>query len=179
MGGYVVFLGNSPISWAAKKHRGLVALSSPETEIVQVSESFKEILWEQPLLIDLGFPSIESQTVCHGDNQPAEHILKNNPTHAARTKHMDVKIKFCGEVLAKKNKILLRYVPSKFNFADIFTKPLSTIRFRELRSVMVQDLEGISNNSKFLQRTFSVLRDFIRMPLKSPMTSIPEESETF
>ena len=22
MGGYVVFLGNSPISWAAKKHRG-------------------------------------------------------------------------------------------------------------------------------------------------------------
>ena len=32
-------------------------------------------------------------------------ILKNNPTHAARTKHMDVKIKICGEVLAKKNKI--------------------------------------------------------------------------
>ena len=179
MGGYVVFLGNSPISWAAKKHRGLVALSSTETEIVQVSESFKEILWEQPLLIDLGFPSIESQTVCHGDNQPAEHILKNNPTHAARTKHMDVKIKFCGEVLAKKNKILLKYVPTKFNFADIFTKPLSTVRFRELRSVMVQDLEGISNNSKFLQRTFAVLRDFIRMPLKSPITSIPEESEMF
>ena len=132
-------------------------------------------------MIELGFPSIESQTVCLGDNQPVEHILKNNPTHAARTKHMDVKIKFCGIVLANKNKILLKYVPTKFNFADIFTKaaPLSTVRFRELRSVMVQDLEGISNNSKFLQRTLAVLRDFIRMPLKSPITSIPEESEMF
>jgi len=123
-------------------------------------------------LIDLGFPSIESQTVCHEENQPAEHILKNDPTHTARTKHMDVKIKFCGEVLAKKNKNLIKYVPTKFNFADIFTKPLSTVRFRELRSVMVQDLEGITNNSKFLQRTFAVLRDFIQMPFKSPMTSI-------
>ena len=99
-----------------------------------MSESFQEILWEQPLLLDLGFSLIESQTVCPGDNQPAEHILKNNPTHAASTKHMDVKIKFCGEVLAKKNKILLRYVPSKVFFADIFNKPLSmyTVRFREL-----------------------------------------------
>ena len=105
-----------------------MALSSTETEIVQVSEAFKEILWEQPLLIDLGFPSIESQTVCHGDNQPVEHIPKNSATHAACTKHMDVKIKFCGEVLAKKNKILLKYVPSKFNFVDLFTKPLSTVQ---------------------------------------------------
>ena len=108
MGGYVVFSCNSPISWAAKKHRGLVARSSTETEIVQVSEAFKEILWEQLLIIDLGFPSIESQTVYHGDNQPTEHILKNSPTHAACTKHRDVKLKFCGEVLAKKNKILLK-----------------------------------------------------------------------
>ena len=59
------------------------------------------------------------------------------------------------------------------------TKPLSTVRFRKLRSVFIQDLEGITNNSNFLQRTFSVLRDFIRMPTKSPMYSIPEDSGMF
>ena len=33
MGGYVVFLGKSPVSWAARKHRGIVALSSTENSL--------------------------------------------------------------------------------------------------------------------------------------------------
>ena len=86
------FKGNSPVSWATKKHRGIIALSSTETEIVQITEAFKEVLWQQPLLIDLGFPTIESQTVIHQDNQPVEYILMKSPTHAVHTKHMDVRI---------------------------------------------------------------------------------------
>ena len=80
---------------------------------------------------------------------------------------MDVKIKFCGEVLAKKETILLKYVPTKFNFADIFTKPLSTVRFRDLRSVMLQNLDGIINNSRTTQRNFALLQDFAQT---SPMS---------
>ena len=49
------------------------------------------------------------------------------------------------------------------NFADIFTNPLATVRFRDLRSVLVQNLDGIANNTQFLRRTFSVLRDFITL----------------
>ena len=91
---------------------------------------------------------------------------------------MDVKVKFCGKVLAKKDKILLKYVPSKLNFADIFTKPLGTVRFRDLRSILIQDLSGISSNAKFIQRTFTVLKDFIKSPAKSPV-SIPEQSALY
>ena len=54
MGVHVVLLGNSPISWAVKKHRGVQALSSTESEIIQVVEACKELLWLQPLLLDLG-----------------------------------------------------------------------------------------------------------------------------
>ena len=90
--------------------------------------------------------------------------------HAAHTKHMDVKIKFCGEVLARKQILFLKYVPSKYNYTDIFTKPLSTVRFRDLRSILVQDLDGIINNSQFLRRTFSVLKDFMHIPV--PRTGI-------
>ena len=75
---------------------------------------------------------------------------------------MDVKFKFCGEVLAKKETILLKYVPTKFNFADIFTKPISTIRFRDLGSVMLQNLDGIINNSRTTQRNYALLKDFAR-----------------
>ena len=163
MGGYVIFLGNSPLSWSAKKHRGVQAVSSTESEIVQIAEATKEILWLQPLLLDLGFALILWATELIVDNEPAAHILLNNPTHANQTKHMDIKIKFCGEVLSKRDKISLRYVPSKLNFADIFTKPLNTVRFRDLRSVLVQNLDGIADNTQFLRRTFSVLRDFITL----------------
>ena len=72
------------------------------------------------------------------------HVLLKNPTHSNQTKHMDLKIKFCGEVLSKRQKIMLKYVPTKYNFADIFTKPLPTVRFRELRAVLVQNLNGIN-----------------------------------
>ena len=109
---------------------GVQALSSTESEILQITESFKELLWLRPLLINLGFPSIECTTQIHTDNIPAEQILMNSPAHAARTKHMDIKVTFCGEVLAKRNKILLKNAPTptKLNFADIFTKPLSTFQ---------------------------------------------------
>ena len=138
-------------------------MSSTESEIIQIAETTKEILWLQPLLLDLGFTLILWATELIVDNEPAAHILLYNPTHTNRTKHMDIKIKFCGEVLSKRDKISLRYVPSKLNFADIFTKPLNTVRFRDLRSVLVQNLDGIADNTQFLRRTFSVLRDFITL----------------
>ena len=99
MGGHVVLLGNSPISWAVKKHRGIQALSSTESEIVEVAEACKELLWLQPLLKDLGFTCIVWSTVVNGDNKPASHVLLNHPTHSGRSKHMDIKIKFCGKYL--------------------------------------------------------------------------------
>ena len=61
MGGYIIFLGNSPVSWAAKKHRGIQALSSTESEILQVVETTKELLWLQPLPLDVGIHVILRQ----------------------------------------------------------------------------------------------------------------------
>ena len=59
----MVFLGNSPISWAIKKHRGFrLDLLSTESEIVQVVEACKELLWLQPLLLDLGYLDIDWMT---------------------------------------------------------------------------------------------------------------------
>ena len=99
-------------------------MSSTESEIIQVTEATKELLWLQPLLLELGFLSIDWDTALHTDNEPAMHILLNSPMHSSRTKHVDICIKFCGEVLARRQKIALKYVPTKLNFADIYTKPL-------------------------------------------------------
>jgi len=57
MGGYVIFFGNSSVSWSAKKHRGIQALSSAESKIMQTTDTTREIMWVQPLIFDLiGIP---------------------------------------------------------------------------------------------------------------------------
>ena len=89
--GDIIFLGNSPISWAARKHRGVQALSSTDAEIIQITETSKELLWLQPLLSDLGFVEIKWSTVLNGDKKPARHVIMNNATHSGRSKHMDIK----------------------------------------------------------------------------------------
>ena len=58
VGGYIIFFINFLIMWSAKKHNGLKALSSCESELVQSTITIKEILWAQPLIIFLGYKSI-------------------------------------------------------------------------------------------------------------------------
>ena len=83
----MMFLGNSPISLAATKHRGIQALSSAESEIIQVTETFKKVIWLQPLIIDLGFPQLTLASIMLADNEPAHtsyciipHILAGRST---------------------------------------------------------------------------------------------------
>ena len=68
------------------------------------------------------------------------------------------------EVLAKREKILLKYIPTKFNSVDMFTKPLNTVRFRELRTILLQDLSEIIDNSKGITKAYSVLKNFVSAP---------------
>ena len=81
VGGYVIFFGNSPFMWSAKKHNGLQALSSCESELVQSTITIKEILWAQPLIIFLGYKHIVETTYLLADNQSAISNLKTETTH--------------------------------------------------------------------------------------------------
>ena len=110
VGGYIIFFGNAPIMWSAKKHNRLQALSSCESELVQSTITIKEILWAQPLIIFLGYKNIVETTYLLADNQSAISNLKTGTTHG-RTKHMDLRFKFCGEVY-KMGKIQISYVPT-------------------------------------------------------------------
>ena len=79
-----------------------------------------------------------------GDNRPAIFSM-GNETSKSRTKHMDVRLKFCGEVL-KHGLLQNEYVPAADNIADIFTKPLPAPRFRLLRDELVSDIQVFINN---------------------------------
>ena len=135
IGGYVGFLGTSILYWSSKTQRGIIALSSTESEFIQLALSVRQVLYVQPIFSDIGFGNIEQASIVYGDNLPAINSIGNDSSKS-RTKHIDIRLKFCGEVLAA-NKLIIKYVPTAENIADIFTKPLPAPRFRELRDKIV------------------------------------------
>ena len=62
------------------------------------------------------------------DNQGAIALAKDNKFHA-RTKHIDIRYHFIREAV-EDGKILVKYIPTDDNTADIFTKPLAKQKFR-------------------------------------------------
>ena len=93
------------------------------------------------MLVHLGYRDIVKTSFLLADNQSAISNLKTQQTHG-HTKHMDLRYKFCGEVL-KLGKIKILYVRIEYNIADIFTKPLSTVWYRNLRAARIGNITAI------------------------------------
>ena len=138
VGGYLIFFGTSILCWGSKTQRGIIALSSTESEFIQLALSVRQVLFVQPIFVDVGFPEIEKFTVLYGDNLPAIQSIGNDSARS-RTKHLDIQMKFCGEVV-KAGKIQIKYVKTDSNLADILTKPLPAPRVKELRANIVFNL---------------------------------------
>jgi len=98
-GGYLVYLGLTPISWKSGKQH-IVARSSTEAEYKALANDTAEILWIWALLSDLHFSS-DLMTIIWCDNLGATY-LSVNPIFHARTKHVEVDYHFIRDRVAKK-----------------------------------------------------------------------------
>ena len=134
------------MAWSSTTQRSIIALSSTESEFIQITLSVRQVLYIQPILVDIGFPFIKKLTVLYGDNLPAIKSIGNDSARS-RTKHLDIGLKFCGEVVSA-GKLQIQYIPTAQNIADIFTKPLPAPRFRELRGKLVVNLSPILQAGK-------------------------------
>jgi histone deacetylase 1/2 len=98
-GGYLVFFGQTLISWKSGKQR-TVARSSTEAEYKALADGTAEVIWLQYLLTNLQVPSVSTPTIwC--DNLGATY-LSANPIFHARTKHVEVDYHFVRDRVAKK-----------------------------------------------------------------------------
>ncbi|GJU07066.1 ribonuclease H-like domain-containing protein [Tanacetum coccineum] len=110
--GYCVFLGNNLLSWSSKRQVTL-SRSSAEAEYRFIT-------------------TLSTATLVYCDNVSAVY-LSSNPVQHQRTKHIEIDIHFVRDLVAAGH-IRVLHVPSRYQYADIFTKGLPTVLFDEFRS---------------------------------------------
>jgi hypothetical protein len=132
VGGFTFSLGSGVVSWSARKQK-TVAVSSCEAEYVAAFNAAKENSWLRTLLQNIGHPH-SGPTTIHCDNNAAI-CLSEDPLLHDRVKHIDIKFHFLRERFHS-GELKLKYIPTKDNIADIFTKPLEGPQFLRLRGFL-------------------------------------------
>ena len=127
--GWVGKLNGDAISWSSKKQR-TVALSTCEAELYAEAAAIQEVLWLRGLLAELGLHSLTGSVV-YGDNQSAIAVSKNG-IKGERTKHVDIKYHFVTETVDRGD-VVLKWVPTNEQQADLFTKALGAPVFLQFR----------------------------------------------
>ncbi|GKC85063.1 ribonuclease H-like domain-containing protein [Tanacetum coccineum] len=104
---------------------------SAEAKYRGVANVVAETAWLQNLLLELHAP-LCTATIVYCDNVSAVY-LSTNPVQHQRTKHIKIDIYFVRDYVAS-GQVRLLHVPSRYQYADIFTKGLPSALFLEFRS---------------------------------------------
>lgn len=128
--GYAIFHGTNLISWTSRKQR-VVARSSIEAEYRSLAYATTELLWIKQLIIDLN-ALIYHTPMLLCDNVGAIFITKN-PVIRTRSKHIALDFHFVREQVESRS-LVISYVSSVDQLADIFTKPLLKDRITLLQT---------------------------------------------
>ncbi|GFU28660.1 retrovirus-related Pol polyprotein from transposon TNT 1-94 [Trichonephila clavipes] len=121
MGGFITFIDETPISWRTFKQKS-VSLSTMEAEYVSLTEAAKEFIWLKNVIDNKSLNLELSENVMFCDNQAAISFSKS-PVENYRTKHIDVRYHFLRNLIYDKV-FQIKYIGTKNNLADIFTKPM-------------------------------------------------------
>ncbi|CAI7841000.1 unnamed protein product, partial [Closterium sp. NIES-53] len=123
--GYTFSLGSGSVSWRSTRSSSVLS-SSCEAEIYATAMAAQELRWLTYLLTDLGErPS--SPPVLYVDNKAAIALCQEHKQEH-RTKHIALRY-FLARELQQRGQLCLRYVATRANAADIFTKALQPACF--------------------------------------------------
>ena len=121
------FLGNALVSWFSKKQHS-VAMSTTEAEYIAAGSCVAQIIWMKHQLNDFGLVLEKIPIKC--DNMSTICLTKN-PIQHSRTKHIEIRHHFIRDHV-QNGDILIDFVCTDDNLADLFTKPLNADRFWKL-----------------------------------------------
>ena len=139
--GYIIYFCGIPIPWRSKGMKSVV-LSTTEAEYMALSEVVKELKFIVQLLQTMNI-EVELPITVHVDKVGAIW-LSNNHTTSDRTKHIDIRTSFVKEY-QEDEKIIIKFVKSEENEADIFTKNTTNVIFSNNQKKLVWDKTNVEN----------------------------------
>ena len=127
---FVFVLAGGAVIWHTRKQQ-TVALSTVEAEYVATTEAIREIIWVGNFLREVRCDEYLMKPIeILVENQGAIS-LANNMILSDRLKYIVRIFSYMKDVINRKV-VILRYVPSGENLADIFTKVLSGPKTKEV-----------------------------------------------
>ena len=118
----LVFLGNSPITWSAKKQL-TVSCSSTMVEYRALALPAAELCWIRMLLKDLGVFLRAAPILWCGNVSTL--AIASNPMFHACTKHIEVDYHFVRECVLRHD-LQVKFVASQDQLVDLLTKGLAS-----------------------------------------------------
>ncbi|GJS77548.1 retrovirus-related pol polyprotein from transposon TNT 1-94 [Tanacetum coccineum] len=102
--------------------------TSAEVEYVATAGCCANILWMKSQLSDYGIIYEKVSIFCDNTSTIA---ISNSPVLHSRTKHIDIRYNFIRDHILKGD-IELHFIPTQYQLANIFTKPLDEPTFKRL-----------------------------------------------
>ncbi|KAG6512493.1 hypothetical protein ZIOFF_030614 [Zingiber officinale] len=137
--GMAFYFNESLVSWNSQKHK-TVALSSCEAEFMAATTAACHALWLRSLTSELTGEKPKPVTL-FVDNKSAIALMKN-PVFHGRSKHIDTRFHFIRECV-EKGQILVEFVNTGEQRADVLTKALSGVKLATMRQLLgIRDLES-------------------------------------
>jgi hypothetical protein len=137
--GRIITLNNDVIDFASsgQKH---VSRSSCEAEYYALGQCTQQVLYLRLLLHELGFPQL-NPTPIFIDNTATITTAQNPTTNKNRTRHIDVAYHFVRQRISDKY-IILRWISTIEQLADILTKALGQTTFDRLRAAILSSFRN-------------------------------------
>jgi hypothetical protein len=129
--GYSFFLGkNDAAFYSVSKRMKVQPLSSTEAEYVAFCEACRDADYITRLMEDIGF-KCKRAVLLYEDNKSCIDMLKGKSRHTA-SKHINPKFHY-GRDQIQKGIVEVRYIETKRQIADLFTKALGYTKFVPLQ----------------------------------------------
>ena len=152
--GYAIFLGGNLVAWHSRK-QSVVALSSTDAEYVACTTAVTNIIDLRRVVEHVGI-KLPKPTLLRVDNQSAIVMIQRR-RFEPKLKHIDVRFHFIKQEIGKS--VVVEYVQSKLNLADIFTKALPLADYLRLRPGLC--LVNVELQSANYLRLYEVSRDVL------------------
>ena len=121
-GGMFIMFCGAALMWWCRIIR-TVALSSQDAEFMALSDTSREVLYVQNLLLEIGFLEEDTTLPIFGDNRGAIS-LANTPGCTQKSKHLDVRYFFVQQKV-EEGRISVHWVVTTEQLADLLTKALA------------------------------------------------------